>query len=183
MSRQMLDVSLERDDEVTAKALSGALSPFDDINAEIEKFEGERVRRSSGNAEANVNVANRSENSTNILNQVRGGSGGSRPIVPVVVPTYRYPQYYRYPYYGYGWPYTYPIVNPYAVPQPAVAPPAQVPPQASVVDSLSALVAPPTAAPVTPSFSVSNQVLGVGASLLLVSAIVAYVVYKKKVQG
>lgn len=171
MPRQTNDFAFERDDDVTAKSTIKATSPFDDINAEIEKFE-----ESVGNSAVGVNVMNKSENSTNVMNQV-SNSDASQPIVPIIVPTYKYPAYYKPPYYGYSWPYTYPYVVPYAVPQPAAA--TQQPAKQSTSSSLSALVTPPTAPPSPPGSGVSATTVLVGGSLILVLALVGWYAYKK----
>jgi hypothetical protein len=169
MPRQTQDTFFERDNEATAKSSIDAISPFDDINSAIEKFE----KDSSNSTAIGVNVSNELENSTNILNQVNAGT--SQPIVPVFVPTYR--DYHKPPPPPYTYPYTYPYVVPYVVPQPAAA--TQAPTSTSKPD-LSVLVTPPIAPQSASPTGLSPTAIALSVSLALALAFVAWYVYKSK---
>jgi hypothetical protein len=159
----------ERDDEITAKSSISATSPFDDINSEIERFE----ENAANSTAVGVNVSNKLENSTNILNQV--GAGTSQPLVPIIVPTYK--NYYKPPPPPYVWPYTYPYVVPYVVPQPAAA---TQPPAKTSKPDLSSLVTPPTAPPSASPTGISWTFIIVGLVLALILAFVVRYIYKSR---
>jgi hypothetical protein len=164
-----MDTSFERADESTQRAAHlRATSPFDDIDAAIERYEN------SNSTAVGVNVSNKSNNETNILNQVNAsGIATPQPIVPIFVPTYRNPNPPPPP----PLYYTYPYVVPYPVSQPK-SETTSAPSKPST--DLSDLVKPPTGAPSSSSSGISPTVLSVGCGLVLAVGLVGYYVYRQK---